>query len=139
MLYGDGPFQLASNKFFWNFWWAEWYMVCICKIAFTFAYCFFLISFLCLNETLTLYHFAWRWQFIVYGKELIDIQKTLGIAGFTGRVGNVTGKVKTKVKLLVAQSCQTLCRPHAVAQQSSLSMDFPARILEWVAICFSIE
>ena len=44
---------------------------------------------------------------------------------------------KKKVKLLVAQSCLTLCN-HKLAHQAHLSMEFPqARILEGVAIFFS--
>ena len=38
---------------------------------------------------------------------------------------------------LVIKSCLTLAVPWTVACQASLSWDFPARILEWVAISFS--
>ena len=46
-------------------------------------------------------------------------------------------KKKKKVKLLVAQSCLTICN-HKLAHQAHLSMELPqARILEGVAIFFS--
>ena len=48
-----------------------------------------------------------------------------------------TRKKKKKVKLLVAQSCLTICN-HKLAHQAHLSMELPqARILEGVAIFFS--
>ena len=38
---------------------------------------------------------------------------------------------------LVAQSYQTLLRPHGLAHQASLFMGFPRQILEWVATSYS--
>ena len=56
---------------------------------------------------------------------------------------NVTTEMGTgffcqvKVKMLVAQSCLSLCNPTG-AHQAPLSMEFSqARILAWVAISFS--
>ena len=47
---------------------------------------------------------------------------------------------KWKVKVLVAQSCPALCNPmDCNAPGSSLSMEFQARILDWVAIPFPTE
>ena len=46
--------------------------------------------------------------------------------------------ITMKVKVLVAQSCPTLCNSMDLARQAPLSMGFfQVRILEWLAIPFS--
>ena len=53
---------------------------------------------------------------------------------------NHTLKGEVKVKVLVAQSCLTICNPmDCIPPGSSVHGILQARILEWVAIPFSKE
>ena len=56
----------------------------------------------------------------------------------TKRIGIAKGGGGLKVKVLVAQSCPTLCDPRDCSPPgSSVHGILQARILEWVAIPFS--
>ena len=53
-------------------------------------------------------------------------------------LASLVGQMIKKVKVLVAQSCLTLCDPvHCNPSDSSVRVILQARILEWAAICFS--